>query len=86
MTIIQIARSPKLFSKYAKLAVSLFFVFFVFEFVGVTFNYWIFPGHDYLGMVNVFGRTFPLEEIIFWMFFYPATIAAYYEEFVDDKK
>lgn len=86
LMIVQIIRLPRLFSKYAKLAVSLFFAFFIFEIVGVTFNYWIFPGHEYLGMVYVFGQRFPIEEIIFWMFFYPATIAAYYEEFIDDKK
>ena len=40
----------------------------------------------YMGMVTYFGRTFPIEEIIFWILLYPPTIVSYYEEFIDDKK
>lgn len=82
----QLTRSPRLIVKYIKLTASLFFVFFVFEVIAVRFNYWIFPGNEYLGHVTYFGQTFPVEEIIFWMLLYPATIASYYERFVDDNK
>ena len=82
----QIAKRPALLPKYLKLSASLFFVFFTFEIVGVTFNYWIFPGTDYLSWVTYFGRTFPVEEIIFWMLLYPPTIVSYYEKFIDDEK
>jgi len=82
----QIVKRPPLLLKYLKLSASLFFVFFIFEIVGVTFNYWIFPGNNYLGLVTYFGRTFPVEEIIFWMLLYPATIASYYEKFIDDER
>ena len=84
--IVQLIRFPKLFSKYAMLSVSLFWVFLLLEIVGVSLNYWIFPGKDYIGTVTAFGKTFPLEEIIFWMFLYPPTIAAYYEKCIDDEK
>ncbi|OGM99696.1 MAG: hypothetical protein A3B91_01490 [Candidatus Yanofskybacteria bacterium RIFCSPHIGHO2_02_FULL_41_29] len=82
----QITRKPSLLLKYLKLSASLFFVFFIFEIVGVTFNYWIFPGNNYMGMVTYLGRTFPVEEIIFWMLLYPPTIVSYYEKFIDDEK
>ncbi len=86
LTVIQSIRSPKLFFKYSALAISLFFVFFIFEVAGVSVRYWVFPGTDYIGMVNFLGQTFPIEEIFFWMLLYPPTIAAYYEYFIDDEK
>ena len=79
-------KRPDLFRKYSMIAVSMFFLFFIFEIVGVAFGYWYFPGSQYIGTVTVFRSTFPIEEIIFWMFFYPATIVSYYETFIDDMK
>ncbi len=81
-TIVQSIKSPKLFSRYARVSVSLFFVFFILEIVGLSNNWWIFHGSDYMGVVNFNGLIFPLEEIFFWMLLYPPTICAYYEEFV----
>ena len=86
-TIIPVVHSIKkkvLFLRYINLAFSLFILFFIVEVIGVMFGYWYFPGTDYLGLITIFNQTFPIEEIIFWMFFYPATIASYYEEFIDD--
>jgi len=79
-------KRPVLFKKYAMLAVCLFLFLLVVEIIGVAFGYWYFPGSQYIGTVTIFGQHFPLEEIIFWMFFYPATIASYYENFIDDMK
>lgn len=84
--VLQIIRRPKLIFKYAPFAVSLFFIIFSWEIVGLKFNYWTFPGTDYLATVSFFGQHFPIEEIIFWMLLYPATIASYYERFIDDGK
>lgn len=84
--LIHCIKKPKLFNKYSKVAVSMFLLFFTFEVVGVAFGYWYFPGSQYIGTVTAFGQTFPLEEVIFWMFFYPATIVSYYETFIDDMR
>ena len=84
--VIHCIKRPDLFRKYSMIAVSMFFLFFIFEIVGVAFGYWYFPGSQYIGTVTVFRSTFPIEEIIFWMFFYPATIVSYYETFIDDMK
>jgi hypothetical protein len=83
-TIVQSVRSPRLFAKYAKLSVSLFFIFLILEIIGVHSGFWTYAETGYIGMATILGATFPIEEIIFWCFFFPATIAAYYEEFVDD--
>jgi hypothetical protein len=72
--------------KFAPLAMFFFFVWFLLEIVGMKLGGWIFPSSEFIGLVNVFGVTFPAEEIIFWMLWYPATIVAYYEYFIDDGK
>lgn len=79
-------KKPLLFHKYSIMAVTMFLIFFSFEIVGVYFKYWYFPGSEYIGTVTAFKQTFPVEEIIFWMFLYPATIASYYETFIDDMR
>lgn len=84
--IIHCVKKPELFRKYSMVAVTMFLLFFVFEVVGVYFGYWYFPGIEYIGTVTAFGQTFPIEEVIFWMFLYPATIASYYETFIDDMR
>ena len=84
--ILEVQRLPKLFRKYFPFALSLFPIIFTWEVVGLTFQYWTFPGQDYLAVVTFFSQSFPIEEIIFWMLLYPVTIASYYEQFVDDEK
>ena len=83
---LQIILKPRLIPKYCKLALLIFPIFFITELIGIKFNYWLFPGSEYLGKVTFLGQTFPVEEIIFWMLLYPAAIACYYEEFIDDNK
>ena len=63
--ILQLLVKSKLLPKYTKLSVSLFFVILAWEIVGLTFNYWVFPGKDYFAVVTFFGQSFPAEEIIF---------------------
>lgn len=84
--VIHCIKRPELFRKYSMVAVTMFLLFFTFEVVGVAFGYWYFPGNEYIGTVTVFKQTFPIEEVIFWMFLYPATIASYYETFIDDMR
>jgi len=42
-----------------------------------------YPGNNYVGWVNLFGITFPIEELLFWMLFYAASLVSYYELAVD---
>jgi hypothetical protein len=68
-----------------KLLLKMSFVFtipwFVFEVVAVSRNMWFFPG-EYMYLVNVFGVTFPIEEVIFWMFLTGPFIVATYLYFM----
>ncbi len=76
---------PKLLPKFLMMAGFFFFVWFVAEIVTLKADGWLFPG-QYIGSVNVFGVSFPFEELFFWMLFYAGTITAFYEFFIDDNK
>jgi len=76
---------PKFMIKFLKTAGFFFVVWFVLELVCIKNSGWIFPG-QYIGMVNILGLRFPLEELFFWMMWYAVTIVSYYEFFIDDKR
>ncbi|MEW6610580.1 MAG: hypothetical protein AB1352_03075 [Patescibacteria group bacterium] len=73
--------------RYKMLAVAAFFfcVWFIIELVAVAQNDWIFPG-EYIGIVSIGRLTFPFEELFFWMMCYAATVVAYYEYLIDDRR
>ena len=75
---------PRLVAKFATLSFFFVFVYLFIEIVGLHIDGWIFPG-QYIGQVSMFGVTFPIEEILFWMMWYPAAIVAYYEYALDDE-
>jgi len=60
-------------------------LYFVFEMTALEANLWSFPG-DYLGHVVVGVHSFPIEELIIWIFASSAIVAAYYEFSVDDER
>jgi len=78
-------RNPRLIPKIATMASFFFFVWLVAELVVVKNSGWIYPG-QYIGWVTLFDITFPIEELLFWMLFYAATIVAFYERFIDDDR
>lgn len=76
---------PKLIPKILMMASVFYGIWLVNEIVALKTGGWIFPG-EYIGLVTIFGVTFPFEEIFFWMMWYAATITAFYELFLDDLK
>jgi hypothetical protein len=76
-------RKPKFIKNMAETAIYFFFLYFVIEIIAVNFDYWIYPGNNYVGWVTFLNITFPFEELFFWMMFYAATLVSYYELFVD---
>lgn len=79
-------KKPKLISKLATTSIYFFFLFLVIEIFAVKYNYWIYPGNNYIGWVKIFNLSFPFEELFFWMLFYSASIVSYYEILIDDEK
>jgi hypothetical protein len=78
-------RKPKLLYKIIWLGLFFFILNFVFELTGLSLNQWTFPG-QYIGWVNVFGFTFPWEELVLWIALSAPIQVFYYEEFFDDGK
>lgn len=76
---------PRLLSKLLSTAASFCIILFIAEIVALKTGGWVFLG-EYIGKVSVFGITFPLEELFFWIILYAASIVSYYEFFVDDMR
>lgn len=77
---------PKLWTKYVKIGVYFFGLSLLHEVAGLHTNQWTFPGHNFIGFVELFGLKFPFEELLFWMILCAAALLSYYEFFADDKK
>lgn len=82
-TIVMVLRHPTLLNKLAPLSLFSLFLWFLMEYLAVSYDYWSYPG-DYLGWVQFLSIRFPIEELIFWMLLYSPTIVAYYEATIDD--
>ena len=65
----------------------LFFaiIFFVYEVVSLKIGSWWWPG-DYLLPIQLFGKTFPLDDVIIWYFLSTFALVGGYEFFADDFK
>ncbi|MEK7579211.1 MAG: hypothetical protein AAB460_01615 [Patescibacteria group bacterium] len=79
-------REPTLYSRMVKIMPYFFFIYLVSEYFAVTFSWWTYPSGEYIGYVSLAGVSFPIEELLFWMLFYAASIVVYYEEYIDDDK
>ncbi len=76
---------PRIIPKFLVMFVYFFFVWLLTEIVAVKTGAWTYPG-EYIGLINLFGVTFPIEELFFWCMWYASSITAYYEFFIDDQK
>jgi hypothetical protein len=66
---------------------TLFFaiIFFIYEIVSIKIGSWWWPG-EYLKTFVIFGKVFPLDDIIIWYFLSTITLIGGYEFFADDWK
>lgn len=77
---------PKLWTKYLKIGIYFLGLSLLFELVGLHTNQWTFPGHNFIGFIEIFGLRIPFEEFLFWIVLGVPWILSYYEFFADDKK
>jgi hypothetical protein len=84
-SIIIFSRKPKLLKKI--ILPTLFFavVFFIYELVSLKIGSWWWPG-EYLQTFLIFGKVFPLDDVIIWYFLSTITLLGGYEFFADDWK
>lgn len=77
---------PNLLSKL--ITVTVFFVTtsFLWEIVALKLNQWTFPGHYFVGWIEIFNVRFPLEELTVWIVFGSVSVVLLYEYFYDDMR
>ena len=84
--IIFLIKKPKFLARFSLQGAYFFFTLLVYELVALQVGLWSFPGHHFIGWINIFGYRFPFEELVFYMIFATPSFLAYYEYFgVDDK-
>jgi len=84
--IIELVRRPLLIQKFLPTAAYFFLLAFIYEITALKLGYWSFPGDEAIGIINIFGVTFPFEEFFFWFILAAMAMLAYYEFFDDDEK
>jgi hypothetical protein len=78
---------PGLRSKFVVTGSYFFYLGLVYEFTALARYWWFFPSDSkYLGIVSVFGVSFPLEELLFSLMLYSVAVVAWYEFFDDDRQ
>lgn len=82
-SIIIFSKRPRLLKK--TILPTLFFaiVFFIYEIVSLKIGSWWWPG-EYIKTFTLFGKVFPLDDVIIWYFLSTITLVGGYEFFADD--
>ena len=84
-SIIIFGMKPKLLKKTILPVLFFAVVFFVYEVVSLKIGSWWWPG-KYFMTFTIFGKVFPLDDVIIWYFLSTITLIGGYELFADDGK
>ena len=82
-TLLFLFNSPALFVKFLKTQVYFFYFNLIYELNGLALGWWTFPGTEFIGWISLFGLTFPIEELLFWIVIGAMAILSYYKFFDD---
>jgi hypothetical protein len=63
--------------------VLLFLPMLMYDLMGVYANQWWFPGQT-LATLNFGIATLPVEEFVIWLWVWPSSVIAYFEEFEEE--
>lgn len=74
-------RLPKLLKKTILPTIFFAFIFFIYELVSLKIGSWFWPGEYWLSF-EVFGQTFPMDDIIIWYFMSTPALIGGYEFFM----
>lgn len=77
------SKKPVLLKKTILPTLFFGFLFFVYEIVSLKIGSWWWPG-EYLYAFTIFGKAFPLDDIIIWYLLSTPTLIGGYEFFTDD--
>lgn len=78
-------KKPKLVWHTIPMVAYFSFVYLTHEISGLHLDQWRFSG-DYIGWVNMFGVSFPIEEFVFWIILSSLIGSIYYELSFDNQK
>ena len=84
--LLELIKYRNLISKFLYTGAYFFFVTFLYEVTALRLDWWDFPGEQFIGWMNIFGVSFPIEELIFWIMLLAMGILSWYEFFDDDNK
>lgn len=68
--------------KFAYISAFFFLIWLTLELICLKSGGWFFPG-QYIGQIYIGNLMFPLEEFVFWLLLYSATLVAFYEYYED---
>lgn len=75
----------KFFRIFLPTTLILFLPMLVYDLIGVYSEQWTFPG-QYLYQIDFGIAKLPIEEFLIWLWIWPASLIAYFEEFESDFK
>ncbi len=78
-------KNPKLLKKVFLTTLFFAFIFFIHEILSMYLNYWWWPG-KYLLPITVYGKIFPIDDVIIWYVLSTPVLIGLYEFFIDDFK
>jgi hypothetical protein len=78
-------KKPSLIKKVILPTIFFALVFFYYEIISLIIGSWWWPGH-YIFSTTIFGKVFPLDDIIIWYFLSTPVLIGGYEFFGDDFK
>jgi hypothetical protein len=84
-SIIIFSKKPVLLKKTILPTFFLAIIFFIYEIVSINIGSWWWPG-EYIKTFTIFGKIFPLDDVIIWYFLSTITLIGGYEFFADDWK
>jgi hypothetical protein len=84
-SIILFSHNPHLIKKTILPTIFFALVFFIYEIVSLKIGSWWWPG-KYLVEFTMFGKVFPLDDVIIWYFLSTITLIGGYDFFADNNK
>ena len=84
--IIELVKKPNLTAKFFLTGAYFFYLTFCYEITALKLGWWYFPEDSkFIGWVNIFNTSFPIEELFFWCILLAMATLSYYEHFDDEK-
>ncbi|MBS3134413.1 hypothetical protein J4214_04235 [Candidatus Woesearchaeota archaeon] len=84
--LLQLFTYPKITQKMFFVGAYFFYFNFIYEVTALKLGWWIFPGQEFIGYVQLFDVAFPIEELLFWFILFALSILSFYEYFDENEK